>query len=94
MSERFKDLGYEAVMMGWIVVLGSLFIPVIAGLATAPGEIVDVWWLVAAGLVAFFGAVLIGIGHGLLLLVGFSTSLARRFLRWRHSRVWRQRSRI
>lgn len=91
MAERFHVLGLEAMMAGMYALLGALFLPITAGLVTAPGRLVDSWWLIAAAYTAGFGLCLIAIGYGLTLLVAVSTSLARRFLSWRHSRVWRTR---
>lgn len=92
MAERFHVLGLEAMMAGMYALLGALFLPVAGGLATSPGRMVDAWWLWAAAYTAGFGLCLIAIGYGLTLLVAVSMSLTRRFLAWRHSRVWRARS--
>lgn len=89
MGARLHDLGWDAVMGGLIVVLSTIFLPVLGGLTTPRGDMVPNWWLVAAGHVALFGACLIALGIGLMLLVATGTWLVRRFLAWRHSRVWR-----
>lgn len=89
--QRLHSLGFDAIMFGWCVILLALSLPVAGGIATSPGQLVDARWLWAAAYVVVFGACLILVGYGLMVLVITSTVLVNKYKRWRHNRVWRRR---